>query len=159
MFNVFVSYSTHDLTNVVQLQQTLAGTGIEVFVAEHSVRPGEHLSVRISAAINDCDLFVVLWSENAKKSDWVLQEIGIAHSLNKPILPLVLTNGLKLPGLISGLKFLPLHVDSAAAIEEARTIVLSHYDAKCDVATKQKEKDTLILFGIGAFILWAFTQK
>ncbi len=107
MFKVFVSYSTHDLRNVNELQQSLDGTGVEVFVAEHSVLPSEHLSAKISSAISACDLFVLLWSENAKASEWVSQEIGKAHSLHKKILPLVLTEGLNLPGFISNLKYLP----------------------------------------------------
>lgn len=159
MFKVFVSYATHDLKNVVELQQSLFGTGVEVFVAEHSVLPSEHLSEKISSAIAACDLFVLLWSPNAKASEWVPQEIGKAHSLNKKILPLVLTEGLPLPGFISELKYLPVYKDSAAAVQQARKIVLDKFNAKRTEVEKQKQNEALILLGLGAFFLWAFSQK
>lgn len=60
MIKVFVSYSSLDLSNVAVLQQSLVGTGVEVFVAEHSVRASEALSAGISAAIAACDLFVLI---------------------------------------------------------------------------------------------------
>lgn len=159
MFKVFVSYSTHDLKNVAELQQSLTGTGVEVFVAEHSVLPSEPLTEAISSAIAACDLFVLLWSVNAKDSDWVSQEIGKAHSLNKQILPLVLTEGLTLPGFISGLKYIPVHQDSAAAIQKARAIVLERFNAKLALVAKQKQSEALTMLGIGAFFLWAISQK
>jgi len=158
MFKVFVSYSTHDLKNVAELQQSLIGTGVEVFVAEHSVRPSEHLSEKISSAIAACDLFVLLWSANAKASEWVSQEIGKAHSLNKKILPLVLTEGLTLPGFIAGLKYLAVYNDSGA-IQQARNIVLEGFHAKRTEIEKQKQSEAVALLGLGAFFLWAFSQK
>lgn len=159
MFKVFVSYSTHDLQNVTELMQTLDGTGVEVFVAEHSVLPSEPLSETISSAISSCDLFVLLWSMNAKSSDWVSQEIGKAHSLNKQILPLVLTEGLTLPGFIGGLKYIPVYQNSDAALVQARTIVLERFSEKRSFEEKQKQEQALGLLGLGAFILWAISQK
>lgn len=159
MFKVFVSYSTHDLKNVAELQQSLAGTGVELFVAEHSVLPSERLSDRISSAIAACDLFVVLWSANAKASDWVSQEIGKAHSLNKKILPLVLTEGLNLPGFISDLKYLPVYADSASAIQQAQAIVLEGLRSKKAEMERQKQSEALVLLGLGAFFFWAVSQK
>ena len=98
IFKIFVSYSTHDLKQVELLKNQLKGTSIEIFVAEHSISPSQELAPTISRSISDCDLFVVLWSKNAQDSEWVSQEIGKAHALNKTILPLVLNKGLKLPG-------------------------------------------------------------
>lgn len=159
MFKVFVSYSTHDLKNVAELQQSLAGTDVEIFVAEHSVLPSERLSERISGAIAACDLFVVLWSANAKASEWVSQEIGKAHSLNKKILPLVLTEGLNLPGFISDLKYLPVFNDPSSAIQQAQAIVLEGYRAKVEELQRQKQNEALTLLGLGALFFWAVSQK
>ena len=47
-YRIFVSYSSKDSPVVEQIQGLLSGTGIEVFVAEHSVRPGEPLAPRLS---------------------------------------------------------------------------------------------------------------
>lgn len=160
MFKVFISYSTHDLKNVTELRQSLAGTGVEVFVAEHSVTASEPLSERISSAIGACDLFVLLWSANAKASDWVPQEIGKAHSLKKTILPLVLEDGLALPGFISGLKYLPVFRDPQAAMAHAQDFVLKQFQAKQAVVRQKKEQESARnLLVLGGLVLWLFNQK
>lgn len=161
-FKLFISYSTHDLSQVELLQQQLQGTSIEVFVAEHSVRPSEELAPRIASAIAGCDLFVLLWSENAKASEWVPQEIGRATALGKTILPLVLSNTVALPGFIQNLKYLPVHKDPSGSLQKARSMILEEYEKKAATdaaAAKEKsEKDVLALMGIGAVLLWAFSK-
>lgn len=128
-------------------------------MAEHSVTAGEPLSEKISLAISACDLFVLLWSANAKASDWVPQEIGKAHSLQKTILPLVLEDGLVLPGFISGLKYLPVFRDPQAAIAQAQDFVLKQFQAK-QAATCQKEQENARnLLVLGGLVLWLFNQK
>lgn len=159
MFKVFISYSTHDLKNVTELQQSLIGTGVEVFVAEHSVIPSQKLSETISSAITTCDLFILLWSAKAKASDWVPQEIGKAHSLNKTILPLVLEDGLDLPGFIKGLKYLAVFRDPPVAMAQAQDFVLKSFQAK-QAAIRQKEQENARnLLVLGGLVLWLFNQK
>jgi hypothetical protein len=92
-YKVFISYSTKDIPNV------------ESFVSEYAVTPGAPLAPTIRNAILECDLFVLLWSKNAEASEWVSQEIGIAHGRQKPILPFVLEKGLSLPGFIKELRY------------------------------------------------------
>lgn len=163
-FNIFVSYSTKDLPQVEILRQQLQDTPIKAFVAEHSVQPSEELAPKIAAAISECDLFVLLWSPNAKASDWVPQEIGRATALKKSILPLILAADMELPGFLQGLKYLPIHTNPAESIAKAREIILEAYNAKQkhqNQLREQKEKqdkDALALMGIGAFLLWAFSK-
>lgn len=159
MFKVFISYSTHDLTNVTELQKSLIGTGVEVFVAEHSVAASEPLSDKISSAIGACDLFILLWSANAKASEWVPQEIGKAHSLQKTILPLILEEGLALPGFISGLKYLPVFRDQQAAMAQAQEFVLKQFQAKQDALRKKEQDNAKNLLVLGGLIFWMFSQK
>lgn len=160
-FNVFVSYSTHDLLHVEKLQQQLINNPVSLFVAEHSVAPSQDLAQSINTAIEQCDLFVLIWSKNAEASSWVPQEIGKATAFKKIILPLVLDEGLSLPGFIQNLKYLPVHRDPAAALEEARKIIVNTYEekkAKLASAAAKAEKEQLALMGIGAFLLWAFSK-
>lgn len=159
MFKVFISYSTHDLKNVTELRQSLVGTGVKVFIAEHSVTASQPLSETISAAIAECDLFVLLWSANAKTSEWVPQEIGKAHSLNKTILPLVLEEGLNLPGFISGLKYLPVFRDSQAAMAQAQEFILGQFQAKQTAARQKEQEQARNVFVLGGLLLWLFSQK
>ena len=104
-----------------------------------------------------------MWSSNAEASNWVSQEIGHAKALTKNILPLVLHEGIKPPGFISNLKYLPVYEGTGKALQQARGIIVNSYNRKADElaeleAKKQKEKDNLFLLGAGAFLLWAFSK-
>lgn len=162
IFKVFISYSTKDLTQVELLRQQLSGTPIEVFIAEHSVLPGEDLGVKITQAIAECDLFVVLWSQNAENSKWVSQEIGHAKAKQKSILPLVLNEGLELPAFISTLKYLPVHKGTEPLLQ-ARDLIVASYNKKVQAlqdhaAKKQKENEQKFWLGVGVLLLWACSK-
>lgn len=153
-FNIFVSYSTHDLPQAKALQKQIENTPIEVFVAKDSISPGEELTSSIREAIEKCDLFVLLWSKNAKDSDWVRQEIGEARGQKKKILPLVLDEGIKLPAFISDLKYIPLFKDLEKGLKEAGQFIENEYRNK-----KDKNIESLAVMGIGAFLLWILNQR
>ena len=102
-FKVFVSYSTKDLSLVRQVNRILADASIQVFVAEHSVMPGDSLAGKIGAAIESCDLFVLLWSKDSVQSPWVQQEVCIALGKKRTILPILLSADLAMPAFLSGI--------------------------------------------------------
>src|SRR5271157_51459 len=109
-YNVFISYSSKNLHIVDWARSTLAQPGVtEVFAAEYSVLPSHVLNDAIIRAIRGCDLFVLLWSHDARTSDYVPQEIGIAVGCNKPILPVVMEENVTVPGFITNLKYLAAH--------------------------------------------------
>jgi hypothetical protein len=109
-YNVFISYSSKNLHIVDWMRSTLPQPGItEVFAAEYSVLPSQVLNDEIVRAIRACDLFVLLWSHDARASDYVPQEIGIAVGCNKTILPVVMEDNVPVPGFIINLKYLPAH--------------------------------------------------
>ena len=111
-YNVFISYSSKDMNIVDWARSTLAQPGyIEVFAAEYSVLPSQPLNDEIEKAIRACDLFVLLWSHDARASDYVPQEIGIAKGCNKTILPVVMEDKVPVPGFINNLKYLAAHKD------------------------------------------------
>src|SRR5438874_1481082 len=109
-YNVFISYSTKDLALVQHVQRTLhAPPAVQVFVAEYSVQPGQPLPTNIVSAVKACDLYVLVWSRHSQASHWVHEELGMARAFAKPIMPLVLEDGLALPDLIRDLKYVPLY--------------------------------------------------
>jgi len=162
-FEIFVSYSTSDLGSVEALRDLLSNSGIKVFVAEYSIKPSENLSTTLTAAVKRCDLFMVLWSKNAKNSEWVMQEIGQAKALNKKILPLVLDEKLDLPGFIQDLKYLSVFKGHDEALRQAQEIVMAEFRAKKDAEQRaereRSNKQALAFFGVGALLLWATKQK
>src|SRR6266851_5362817 len=117
-YNVFISYSSKNLHIVDWMRSTLPQPGItEVFAAEYSVLPSQALNDEIVRAIRACDLFVLLWSHDARASDYVPQEIGIAVGCNKTILPVVMEDNVPVPGFITNLKYLPAHKNWDASFQ------------------------------------------
>lgn len=153
-FNIFISYSTKDIANVRQLEKLILNTGVELFVADHSLLPGEKISENIINAIEKCDLFILLWSKNAKTSEWVSQEIGHANAMDKFILPLVIGKNLALPGFIRDLKYLPIDENNEKCYEQVREVVLMQFQQKA-----KKSDQKFALMAIGAIIFWVLGQK
>jgi TIR domain len=54
--------------------QELQASGLETFIDVLTLRSGDKWDRKIFAAIDDCDLFVVIWSRNARDSQWVKKE-------------------------------------------------------------------------------------
>jgi len=125
-YKVFISYSTKDIPNVDALRQFLQFPDVECFVSEYFVKPGAPLAPTIKAAIVGCDLFILLWSTNAQSSEWVSQEIGIAHGNQKPILPFVLEQGLALPGFIKELRYVAAFQNPQQAMYSLRETVMKN---------------------------------
>lgn len=153
-YKVFISYSTKNLGIVQWAHTTLAQPGLtEVFAAEYSVAPSAVLNKEIIQAIRSCDLFVLLWTQEARASDYVPQEIGIAVDANKTILPVVMEDNLPVPGFISGLKYLPAHRNFEASFQWLTQFVREN-------ATRQQNNQNLaalVAMLIGG--IWLFGQK
>jgi hypothetical protein len=150
-YNVFISYSTKNLHIVDWARTTLAQPGItEVFAAEYSVVPSQVLNAEIIRAIRACDLFVLLWSHDAKNSDYVPQEIGIAVGCNKIILPVVMEDNVPVPGFITDLKYLAAHKNWEGSFQWLAQFVHDN---------SQKQKNAKTLGALVATILggiWLF---
>lgn len=151
-YRIFVSYSTRDLEYVNQIKEALKGLpDVSLFIAEYSLNPGQSLSKDVLKKINDCDLFLLLWSEEAKSSEWVPMEIGAAKAKTKRILPVILQSNLNLPGFIKDLKYLDIHSPKMNPIMWLRNHIL-------DKSQRKKQTDNLVLLGLGGFLLWALTS-
>lgn len=88
-YRVFISHSTRDRGLVIALSNLLAKFGVEVFVAEWYLTPGESLDKKVFGQIERANCMVVLLTKNGIRSNWVQQEIGYAIKTHKPLIPLV----------------------------------------------------------------------
>ena len=148
-YRIFISYSTSDLELVNELVKHLQDPSVEVFVAEYSINPGEKLNDSIIRAIKSCDHFVLLWSKNARSSEYVSQEIALALNNDKNILPIVLDKGSQLPGFIKDLKFLPAYMGLKESLKWVQNYLT-------DTAKKsERERAWIILvLAVGSIILF-----
>lgn len=151
-YKIFISYSTKDMAIVNELVRHLQDSSIELFVAEFSVKPGEKLNDSIIKAIKQSDHFVLLWSKNSKGSEYVSQEIALALSNEKKILPIVLDKDLKLPGFINDLKYLPAYKGLSESIKWAQENLINS-------AKKSERNNALILLGLAVGALFLFGRE
>lgn len=107
LFKVFISHSTEDLDIVSTIANRLRTDDFDVYVAEFRPEPGRRLPEKIQENIESSDCVVVLLTSSAIKSVWVQQEIGIAKSSNKVIIPIV-EKGVTVKGVLEGVEYIPL---------------------------------------------------
>ena len=164
MFRVFVSYSSNDLPDVHLLQSSLTNSEIDVFVAENGIAPTSRFADKICEAIKKCDLFVLVWSDNARTSEWVSQEIGKAHECKKQILPLLFSDEKILPGFIRDLNFIDCRKNKSEAMAKAREAIVQsfqmkqEFEAKIEREKKKKEEDAKVFLILGGLALWLFSK-
>jgi hypothetical protein len=89
MNKVFISYSSKDTAYAAQLERLLHKTNVRGFLDQSDIAAGAGLSL-VRDEINSASALLVLLSDDAVKSNWVLFEIGLAQSLGKPIIPILL---------------------------------------------------------------------
>lgn len=152
-FKVFISYSTKDLEKANSVKSRLgnfAAFGVETYLAEYDSQPGTNLTEDLRKNLRDADVFCLLWSHNAKDSDWVSQEIGIATATNKLVIPVVLDRDLPPSGFIKDRKFISAYESFETAMDSLQKIITLHAATK---AMKSKEANTLALLGLGALVV------
>lgn len=85
---VFLSYSTLDKELAGSVKDCLEAMGFDVFLAHSTLVVSEEWRTTIKQELTSREIFIVLLTPNAKSSDWVDQEIGIAIGLKKTVIPL-----------------------------------------------------------------------
>ena len=86
---VFLSYADADRTYARHLQELLSPfANFRVFTTD-ALSAGEDWTPKLREEIARSDVFVVLLSPSSVRSAWVLQELGAAWGLNKPIVPVL----------------------------------------------------------------------
>jgi len=146
-FKVFISYSSKDTTKVEQVKKIFDNSSIDFFEAEQSILLGESILNEIKSNIKSCDLFLLLWSRNSKKSEWVQKEIGIAISEEKSIIPVILDKKIPVPDFLKDIKYLKFDDDPEEALELLRRNVFNR-------AQKKAQQEGLVWLGIGIAILF-----
>lgn len=121
--SVFISYSTKDLGYATTVKALLDNLGLRVFLAEYSLRPGQKFD-DLQYAIRAADIVLVIWSGNAKDSEWVAQEIGVGLGAGRLVLPVALDAGVPLPGFLRGTKYVNAFTDRMASLPVIQRVIL-----------------------------------
>ena len=90
MKEVFISYSSVDLTQATTVRTVLEKNGLSCWMAPRDIPGGSNYTKEIPIAIRNCKVFVLILSKNAQSSHWVLKELDSAVNCGKVILPFML---------------------------------------------------------------------
>ena len=88
MADIFISYSSKDREQALQLIELLASAGLSVWIDQSGIDIATSWSGEIVDAIEQCKAFVVLLSPNSIISINVVKEVSLAAEQKKKILPL-----------------------------------------------------------------------
>lgn len=149
-YRVFISHSTRDQGLVITLANLLAHLGVEVFVAEWYLTPGEPLDRKVFSQIERADCVVVLLTQNGIRSNGVQQEVGYAVKANKLIIPLV-EKGVdpKDLGTLQGREY----IEYDPSEPQEALLKLSSYVKSLELKRAKRNKALLIAGGIMALLL------
>ncbi len=89
MGHIFISYSHKDQHFVEKLEKKLIDEGFDVWT-DHRIDYGTQWPKEIEKALDACDAFIVIVSENSYESEWVQAEVARARRKRKSIFPLLL---------------------------------------------------------------------
>ena len=89
MPDVFISYSSEDGKFARWVHERLSTAGVSVFLAEISLEPGDTWDEKIKRNLREANYFIFLASRKACASQIVNQEVGMAITHNKNIIPVV----------------------------------------------------------------------
>ena len=122
----FISYASQDREEVMKRVQMLHRIHIDYFQDVLSLEPGQRWERELYRHIDECDLFLLFWSSNAKKSVWVLEETRYAlrrkggDDLHPPEIMLVIIEGPPAPLPPDDLSHLHFHDPFVYFLEQPR---------------------------------------
>ncbi|WP_440951590.1 toll/interleukin-1 receptor domain-containing protein [Methanococcoides sp. FTZ1] len=116
-FKIFISYSTKDVEHINPILSQLSTIqNTEIFYADKTLNPGDNIDQIIINNIKNSDVFLMFNSESALKSNYVQQEIGVAKSNNKIIIPILLDSN-KPTAMLNGINYLNFYDQSKKEAE------------------------------------------
>lgn len=90
MSNIFISWSkakSREFALEIKYLIESLDPYSNVFMSEENISAGEKVQEKIIQKIIDCDLLLICFTKENKKSPWLLYEAGFAQGLNKKVVP------------------------------------------------------------------------
>lgn len=112
---VFISHNKDDKEIAREIGLFLVSESIGVWYDEWVISAGDSITEQINGGLSDCTHFIILWSHNSSKSNWVRRELSstisasISSSGRPKIIPLVLDQT-PLPALLNDIFTLDITV-------------------------------------------------
>ncbi|MDR1055816.1 MAG: toll/interleukin-1 receptor domain-containing protein [Prevotellaceae bacterium] len=92
--DIFISYSTKNSNTANAICHVLEENKIKCWMAPRDITPGNDYAECIAEAIDNCRIFLLIFSESSQASKWVKGELNVAFDSNKIIIPFKVENTL-----------------------------------------------------------------
>jgi len=86
--NVFICHAPNDIVIADEICEVLEHDGIDCWISSCDIPPGGNYGVETARGIRECDILLLVFSNNANDSGAVLREVRMAYEANKVIIPL-----------------------------------------------------------------------
>ncbi|HYW48571.1 MAG TPA: toll/interleukin-1 receptor domain-containing protein [Bryobacteraceae bacterium] len=116
-FDAFFSHASKDSKFAARLVKSLEAGGLTAWIDQSSLAFGGLLRKELQSAIRDSRVLVLLWSEAAFQSRWVMAEMFTAFHLRRFIIPCVL-DATPLPQFLGNAAYLDRRRDKTQLAEK-----------------------------------------
>ena len=129
---LFISYSRKNKEIALDLAQRLQEQGVAVWLDLLNLEPGTHWDIAIQNALEEANAVLVLLSQPAVASTYVLSEIDCALEQKKKIVPLLLEE-CRVPLLLRRVQY----IDCSKSLEEGFLVLLQDLKESKEVDTNE----------------------
>jgi len=131
-----------------RIAKALGRIGVDYFLDEKDVAPGDDLMGKITHGLANCSVFLVLLSPASLTSQWVQFEIGHATALGKIIIPFLMHPSLTLPVYLQRFHYVTRLAEVEAHLKSllhstAASATEPNQQTETDVATSETYKKEL----------------
>ena len=110
---VFISHAHADKDVAEKIKELIENAGATARICTYEINPHKTVVEKIKDAIRSCDLGIILWTQNSKGKEWVLQEAGALAITNKPLTVFVADDTEPMGGIVGDLQYIRLSDNNA----------------------------------------------
>lgn len=95
MKKIFISWSkktSREFAKIVKYTIEKLAADVHVFMSEEDIQAGEFVQEKIISNIEECDILILCFTNENKKSPWLLFEAGYASGMHKIVIPFLFDN-------------------------------------------------------------------
>src|SRR4051812_4269321 len=119
---VFFSYARTESAFVLELGQDLRRAGIDVWLDQLDITPGERWDVAIEQALGACSRMLVILTPTSVASTNVLDEVSFALDQSKQVIP-ILQLDCSVPFRLRRLQYVDFRNDYASGLAQLRAVL------------------------------------
>ena len=147
---IFVSHSLKDKELLTAIQDNLGLHGFDLLIAEHTLEFNKSISEKIKGLIHQCDVGLIMLTENGLNSSFVSEEIGYLEAKGKPIIRIIQKGlGNQYSGFKYGADYIEWDPDEPSSAHE----LLKQSMMKIDNKIKLDNRNALIFVAAIFFLL------